>query len=69
MIIENLTTLEVHKLSQEQYEREFAAGNLVEGAWYLIPDNSSEEFIALQQRVEALERLLSNLQIAEETSF
>jgi hypothetical protein len=38
MIIENLSTLKIHKLTQEQYDREFAAGNIDENAIYLTPD-------------------------------
>ena len=38
MITENLSTLKIHKLSQEQYERELAAGRLDENAIYLTPD-------------------------------
>ena len=38
MITENLSTLKIHKLTQSQYERELAAGNIDEGALYLTPD-------------------------------
>ena len=38
MIIENLSTLKIHKLTQEQYDRELAAGNIDENALYLTPD-------------------------------
>ena len=38
MITENLSTLKIHKLSQTQYERELAAGNLDKTALYLTPD-------------------------------
>lgn len=34
----NISTLKIHKLSQEQYERELAAGNIDEYALYLTPD-------------------------------
>jgi hypothetical protein len=37
MIIENVPTLKIHKLTQEQYDRELAAGNLDENALYLTP--------------------------------
>lgn len=39
MIIENVPTLKIHKLTQEQYDRELAAGNLDENALYLTPDD------------------------------
>lgn len=38
MIMENLSTLKIHKLTQAQYEREKAAGRLDENAIYLTPD-------------------------------
>lgn len=41
MIIENVSTLKIHKLTQEQYDRELAAGNLDENALYLTPDDGS----------------------------
>ena len=42
MITENLSTLKIHKLSQEQYDRELAAGNIDESAIYLTPDDNSD---------------------------
>ena len=38
MITENISTLKIHKLTQEQYERELAAGTLEDNALYLTPD-------------------------------
>jgi hypothetical protein len=38
MITENLSTLKIHKLTQAQYDRELAAGNIDETAIYLTPD-------------------------------
>lgn len=38
MITENLSTLKIHKLTQEQYDRELAAGNIDETALYLTPE-------------------------------
>ena len=43
MITTNLSTLKIHKLSQEQYNRELAAGRLDENAIYLTPDNGSSD--------------------------
>ena len=42
MITENLSTLKIHKLTNEQYEREFAAGNLDPNALYLTPDEKTD---------------------------
>lgn len=38
MQTENVSTLKIHKLTQAQYDRELAAGNLDENAIYLTPD-------------------------------
>lgn len=38
MITQNLSTLKIHKLTQEQYDRELAAGRIDENALYLTPD-------------------------------
>ena len=40
MITENLSTLKIHKLTQTQYERELAAGNIDANALYLTPDEN-----------------------------
>lgn len=37
MITENLSTLKIHKLSKQQYQRELEAGNIDESAIYLTP--------------------------------
>lgn len=41
MITENLSTLKINKLTQEQYDRELAAGRIDENALYLTPDEAS----------------------------
>lgn len=41
MITENLSTLKINKLTQEQYNRELESGNIDENALYLTPDVSS----------------------------
>jgi len=38
LITENLSTLKIHKLSKEQYNRELDAGRIDENALYLTPD-------------------------------
>ena len=45
MITENLSTLKIHKLTQEQYDRELAAGNIDENALYLTPDTAEEQVV------------------------
>ncbi len=42
MITNNLSTLKIHKLSQAQYDREKAAGNLDQTALYLTPDENQD---------------------------
>ena len=38
MITENISTLKIHKLTQAQYDREVASGNIDVNALYLTPD-------------------------------
>ena len=38
MNTENLSTLKIHKLTQEQYDRELAAGKIDPNALYLTPE-------------------------------
>lgn len=38
MIKENLSTLKIHNLSQEQYDRELEAGRIDENAMYFTPE-------------------------------
>lgn len=42
MNIENLQILTIHKLTQAQYDRELAAGNIKENEIYLTPDENIE---------------------------
>ena len=43
MKTENISTLKIHKLTQEQYERELEAGNIDETALYFTQDDFDEE--------------------------
>ena len=52
MITENLSTLKIHKLTQEQYNRELANGNIDEHALYLTPDEEID--LGLYATVEQL---------------
>ena len=38
MITKNLSTLQIHKLSKNQYDREYQAGNLSTDILYLTPE-------------------------------
>lgn len=51
MKTENLSTLKIHKLSKEQYDRELAAGRIDETALYLTPDDAGDldQFVTVDQ--------------------
>ena len=50
----NLSTLKIHKLSQAQYDREKAAGNLDQTALYLTPDENQDlSMYATKEYVDA----------------
>lgn len=55
MKTENLSVLKIYRLSQEQYEREVAAGNLEENAFYLTPDNHTHMISEISELEEILE--------------
>lgn len=46
MTTQNVSTLKIHKLTQEQYDRELAAGNIDPLALYLTPEDASKNLIA-----------------------
>ena len=46
MITENVSTLKIHKLSKEQYDREVANGRLENNAIYITPDDGAELTVA-----------------------
>lgn len=43
MITKNLSTLKINKLTQGQYDRELAAGNIKEDELYLTPDEAVKQ--------------------------
>jgi hypothetical protein len=53
MITENLSTLKIHKLDQEQFKREKLAGKLDETAFYLTPEDGLELDSTLTQEGKA----------------
>lgn len=63
MITENLSTLKIHKLTQEQYERELAAGTLDANALYLTPEEEIDlsGYATKAEIPEVLEDHLSDL--------
>lgn len=67
MITENVSTLKIHKLTQEQYDTALASGSLDENALYLTPNNittddstssSSTDTILYQNATGELEDLI-----------
>jgi len=50
MITENLSTLQIHKLTQDQFKREKDAGNLVPTAIYLTPDEAPDTTLSVDGR-------------------
>jgi hypothetical protein len=67
MITENLSTLKIHKLTQAQYDRELAAGNLDPTAMYLTPDEAPDTTLSIDGRpadAKAVGEALANLAAA-----
>lgn len=58
MITENLSTLKIHKLTQEQYDRALAAGTLEDNALYLTPDDDSNQYATVEQLNEKADKTL-----------
>lgn len=54
MIVKNLQMLKINQMTQEQYEREYNAGNIDENAIYLTPDQN--EYV---KKTDILEDLLT----------
>ena len=53
MITENLSTLKIHKLTQEQYNRALEAGNIDNNALYLTPDDRNYTDIEIDTKLDA----------------
>lgn len=62
MLIENLSTLKIHKLTQAQYERELINGNIDENALYLTPDEEHDlsQYVTTEQLNELEEKIDNN---------
>lgn len=71
MITENLSTLKIHKLTQAQYDRELAAGNIDVDALYLTPDEdidlspyaTKEDLAAIDYPVDSVNGKKGNVSI------
>ena len=47
MTEQNLSTLQINKLSQKQFDREEAAGRLDQSAWYLTPEEAPDKTLTV----------------------
>ena len=65
MITENLSTLKIHKLTQEQYDREFDNGRIDETALYLTPDDSVD--LASAQTITGVKTFSNGITIGNAT--
>ena len=65
MYTENLPTLRIHKLSQEQYDREFSAGSVKDGEIYLTPDHDEADYVIAQSMSDSREYRKWNSGLAE----
>ena len=54
MITQNLSTLKIHKLTQEQYDREFAAGRIDMTALYVVDDNEDAEIMITLEDIDEI---------------
>lgn len=70
MITENLSTLKIHKLTQEQYERELAAGNIDPNALYLTPDEAENlsEYVTIDQLNDSIDAISVPTKVSELTN-
>ena len=64
MITENLSTLKIHKLTKEQYNRELSAGRIDENALYLTPDEDSIDLSNYATK-EYVDEAIANIDIPE----
>ena len=67
MITENISTLKIHKLTQEQYDRELAAGNIDENALYLTPNENIDAVdLTSDQTVTGVKTFANGIEIGDE---
>ena len=62
MITENLSTLKIHKLTQDQYDRELASGRIDPNALYLTPDEEIDlSGYATKDQLDAVDTSITEL--------
>ena len=67
MTSKNISILKIHKLTQEQYNRELEAGRIDENALYLTPDDDDEEYYTkseIDSKIEELNVAISDINTA-----
>ena len=68
MIIENLTTLKINKLTKAQYEAALAAGTVSENELYMVPEESVDmSNVALKPTITTATLLASNWDLIAKT--
>lgn len=67
MFTENLSILKIHKLTQQQYDRELAAGNIDESALYLTPDDCAQVEPITDDEIDAI--CAVTLELLDEEAF
>lgn len=58
MITENLSTLKIHKLTQQQYKRELENDNIEENAIYLTPEEPYYTTYEIDEKLKKKSNLL-----------
>ena len=64
MITENLATLKINKLTQEQYNRELKAGNIKEDELYLTPVGDIDIDLTNYYTKEEIDGMIGNVEDA-----
>lgn len=66
MITENLSTLKIHKLTQAQYDRELAKGNIDETALYLTPDEDVYTKAEMDEKISKINTSIEEVETVVE---
>ena len=65
MITENLSTLKIYKLTQEQYDRELAANNIDESALYLTPEIIDQNYNADSENAQSGKAVAESINLTQ----
>ena len=64
---ENLSTLKIHRLTQEQYDRVLQNGNIDENALYLTPNEENTKFDEIDRNISTINTSIDNIENNYET--